>query len=332
MLIPHCDPLITRSWQGHISLEQTADYTRPWRLPVADRELYYPDLVDRAKTQAGIRLSFYSNTSRIAGRILPFEDNQPVDLYLDGVFHSNIPLAGQSQFAFENLHGGEHLVELWLPQRGDFALQYLELSDNASFTPYIDSRPRWVTYGSSITHCRNASSPSFTWPGIVARHQEWNHTNLGFGGHCHLDPLLACVIRDLPASYISICAGINIYGMASLNHRTFATSLIGFVRIIREKHPVTPILLISPIFSCHRETTPNAVGWTLQDYRNAVEEAVQRLRAHGDSHIHYLNGLELFDESLAHLLPDQLHPDAEGIRIMGQRFIEKGVPLLLEIK
>lgn len=332
MILPHCDPLIKRSWQGHISLEQTTDYTRPWRLPVADERLYYPDLVDRAKSQAGVRLAFYSNTNRIAGQILPFENNQLLDLYLDGAFHGSVDLAQSPQFAFENLPSGEHLIELWLPQRGDFALQYLELDSNASFNPYIDSRPRWVTYGSSITHCRNASSPSYTWPAIVARHQEWNHTNLGYGGHCHLDPLLACLIRDLPANYISICAGINIYGLSSLNSRTFVSALVGFVRIIREKHPETPILLISPIYSCDRETTPNAVGWTLQDYRNGVEEAVTRLRDHGDSHIHYLSGLEIFDESLAHLLPDNLHPDAEGIRIMGQRFIEKAVPLLLEIK
>lgn len=330
MILSHCDPLITRSWQGHISLEQTADYTRPWRLPFSDHTLYFPVHVDTGKTQAGVRLSFHSNTRHIAGRLLAFEANQLLDLYLDGTLHSSIDLANATTFAFENLPAGEHLVELWLPQRGDFALQQLELDDNATFTPYHDTRPRWITYGSSITHCRSAASPSETWPAIVARHQGWNHTNLGYGGQCHLDPLVACFMRDTPADCISICAGINIYGQPTLTSRTFATTLIGFVQILREKHPTTPILLISPIYSGERETKANPDGWTLQDYRVAVLDAVTRLREHGDAHIHYLSGLELFDKDLAHFLPDDLHPDAEGTKIMGQNFIKNAVPLLLK--
>ena len=36
--------------------------------------------------------------------------------------------------------------------------------------------------------------------------------------------------------------------------------------------------------------------------------------------IRYLDGLSLFGEADAHLLPDDLHPNTEGYRLMGQRF------------
>ena len=324
MNISHRDPRL--SWHGHISLEQTDEYTRPWRIPFEKRALFFPELAARAATQAGVRLSFYSDTRRLSGDIAPFGDAQNTDLYVDGEYFGTSDFADESTFAFENLPPGEKLLELWLPQRGDFALRQLKVDDGATLRPYEDARPRWVTYGSSITHCGTAASPSFTWPAVVARGRNLNLTCLGYGGQCHLDPQIACMMRDLPAEFLSIKAGINIYGSGSLNARSFGANLIGFVQILREKHKSTPLALISPIYSCERETTANAVGWTLQDYRDAVQQAAQTLQENGDENIVYISGLELFDDSLTHLLPDNLHPDADGYKLMGENFLQRAAP------
>lgn len=326
MHLPHNDPRI--SWHGHISLEQTDSHTRPWRIPYADRALYHPSLVQKAANPAGVRLAFHSTTRRLAGEILPAADNQSLDLFVDGQPFGTQDLAGAGSFAFADLPEGGKRIELWLPQAGDFALRRLEVDDGSQVSPDIDNRPRWITYGSSITQCKAAASPSQTWPALVARARGLNLLCLGFGGQCHLDVLIARTIRDLPADYLSICAGINIYGNGSLNARSFASSLIGCVQIIREKHPETPLALISPIFSRSRETAPNATGWTLQDYRDAVQETAALLREHGDRHIHYVSGLDLFDESVESLMPDGLHPGAEGYRQLGARFLERAAPVL----
>ena len=82
-------------------------------------------------------------------------------------------------------------------------------------------------------------------------------------------------------------------------------------------------MIISPIFSPPRENTRNAVGFTLDEMRQEVSEAVQAMKDQGDSNLHYVNGLELFGPDLAHLLPDDLHPNAEGYKIMGQNFVQK---------
>jgi len=315
-------------WHGAISLEKTAEYVRPWRIPFQDRALFPPAMLAAASTQAGVRLAFDSDTCRVAGEIVPLEGNQKLELFVNGCLVETVDLSGKDFFAFEGLEAGEKRLELWLPQRGDFALKRFEIDDNATLRPFEDSRPRWVTYGSSITHCRAASSPSRTWPGIVAQTQNWNHTNLGYGGQCHLDPQMARLIRDLPADYLSICAGINIYSGPSLNQRSFRPALIGTIQIIREKHPTTPLLVISPIYSHPRETNPNSQGWTLPDYRAAVEEAVETLRAHGDENVHYLSGLKIAGEECDPLMPDRLHPDAEGCEVMAQNFLRYAVPIL----
>ncbi|MBM2827335.1 MAG: family lipase [Dehalococcoidia bacterium] len=133
------------------------------------------------------------------------------------------------------------------------------------------------------------------------------------------------MMRDLPADFISMCVGINIYGQGSLGPRTFGPAIIGFVQILRERHPDTPLAVMSPIYSPPRETTPNVVGFTLRAMREEVAEAVAALQACGDHNIHYVDGLEVFGPELGHLLPDELHPNAEGYKIMGNNFLEKVV-------
>jgi lysophospholipase L1-like esterase len=165
----------------------------------------------------------------------------------------------------------------------------------------------------------------------VAREHGLNLTCLGYGGNCHLEPMIARMIRDLPADFISMKVGINIQGNGSLNLRTFGPAIIGFIEIIREKHPDTPFVVISPIFSPPREETPNAVGFNLQGMREEVAAAVSAIQAHGDSNVHYVDGLKLFGPEYDHLLPDQLHPDAQGYKVLGQNFLrEVAAPLFLK--
>ena len=235
------------SWPGAISLEHSDDWVMPWRLPHTQRDLFPPlALQERAAMPAGVRLAFRSSTTTITGEIVPQPDATAVDLAVDGRIHGSVPLAGRATFTFAGLAPGEKLIELWLPQIGTFRLRSLILSDGASLMPAEDTRPRWITYGSSISHCGEAASPAYTWPAIVARTHGLNLTCLGYGGNCHLEPMIARMIRDLPADFLSMKVGINIQGGNTLNERTFRAAIIGFVQIVREKHPDTPFAVISP--------------------------------------------------------------------------------------
>lgn len=317
--ISRTDPRLT--WLGAISVQHTPDWSLAWRAPYAQIDLHPPvDLQARMAMAAGVRLAFRSDTRTVAGAFVPVPEISAIDLCCNGEFIGSVPLEGRDAFLFDNLPAGEKLIELWLPQFGECKLCSLALDDGASLAAYTDERPHWITYGSSITQCRTAASPTQTWPAVVARARNFNLTCLGFGGQCHLEPMLARLIRDLPADYLSMCVGINIYGANSLSPRTFRAAIIGFVQIVREKHPDTPYVVMSPIYSPPRETTPNAVDFTLQAMRDEVAAAVDALRAAGDYKVHYVNGLEIFGPAYAHLLPDELHPDAEGYRLMGQHF------------
>ena len=309
-------------WQGIVSLEQTDNWVKPWRIPYQSQNLFHHQLCIRAAMPAGARIIFRSDTSYIGGEIEPQLEENQIDLYCDKTFIKSVSLQKKDRFLFSDLPSGNKLIELWLPQKGELRLKVIEVANDASLAPVKDSRPHWITYGSSITQCSAAESPSQTWPAIVARQLNLNLTCLGFGGQCHLDPIIAQLIRDLPADFISICAGINIYGSASLGPRAFRQALIGTVQTIREKHIDIPVVLISPIYSPPREKVKNAVGFTLEEMRVEVATAVEDLRTHGDQKLHYVDGLQLFGADLIEMLPDQLHPNAEGYKVLGKKFTQ----------
>ena len=296
----------------------------PWRILHDKLDLFPPEALQNAAAMpAGVRIAFHSDTTTLGGEVVPQTDGGLLDLYCNGEMTGSAGLDSVSRFDFDGLPPGEKLIELWLPQGSHFRLRSLELDGGASIAPFEDCRPRWLTYGSSITHCGGAERPSMTWPAIVAREHGLNLTCLGYGGNCHLEPMVARMMRDHPADFISMKVGINIYGHGSLNARTFRPAIFGFVRTVRDKHPDTPFVVISPIISPPRETTPNDVGLTLQAMREEVAAAVEALKAYGDLNLHYVDGLDLFGPELLHLLPDQVHPDSNGYKALAENFSQR---------
>ena len=167
---------------------------------------------------------------------------------------------------FDGLPSGDKTCELWLPHNAFVELRALVVDDGAALTAApADGRRRWVHYGSSISHCVEASEPAGTWPAVAARLAGVSLRNLGFGGQCHLDQFVARTIRDLPeVDIVSIKTGINIVNMDSMRERVFAPALHGFLDTIREGKPKVPIVVISPIYCPSAETRP---GPTVPDER-----------------------------------------------------------------
>ena len=57
--------------------------------------------------------------------------------------------------------------------------------------------------------------------------------------------------------------------------------------------------------------------------REEITKAVEAFKRRGDKNIYYVDGLKLFGPDLADHLPDQLHPDAEGYKILGENFLHE---------
>jgi len=319
-------------FEGAVSLQKGGDWIEALRYRREEKALHHESFVNCAITPAGVRIRFRTDSKRIGLRVLPLDEPDPrrFDLTLGNDLIETVELpAGAGDVLFSELEAGERTVEIWLSQNRLVRVRALLLDNGAKAEVDPDTRLRWVTYGSSITHCGAAHSPARTWPAVAARAHDLHLTCLGYGGNCQLEPLVAVMIRDLPADFITLKVGINIVG-GTLAERTFKTALMGAVRIIREKHPDTPLAVISPIISPPRETTPGSTGMTLCLMREQLEDAVQRLKSVGDPNISYFDGLELFGESLVQdYLPDMLHPNDDGYEVMGHRFADLVLPRLM---
>jgi lysophospholipase L1-like esterase len=342
------DPAAPVTIEGALDVRTKGGAVRPWRLPTDDLDLHHPMLVFMASLPAGVRLRLRTDSRTLTLHadhvsVPELEGWQPVyDLTVDGVLHQQQPAprhGGPATVTFTDLPGAlEQTVEVWLPNNRGVRLLRLDLDDGAAAERAPDDRPRWLVYGSSITHAMEARGPSRAWPAVAAapEHLDRHLTSLGVAGMCHLDPLVARAIaakRDV--DHLTFKLGINIHNGATLRERTFAPLVQGFLSTVRDGHPETPITIVSPILSPEREDDPNSTRTlldgsteqlqgelTLRHIRELLHDVVERRRRRGDGNITYLDGRELFgvDDDDLRLLPDGLHPDGDGQELMGRRY------------
>lgn len=315
------------SFDGAISLERVDGGIHPFRLLSDDRPLHDPGLIERADAASGVRMvvATDSTTAEVDVTLSHSGDAAYIDAVAGGELLDSqgaTPTGSVQTYRFENLPPGQKRLEFWLPQFGATTVHALRLAEAAKAEMFSDTRRRWISYGSSITMCRQAHSPARTWPATVARIRDLNLLNMGYGGQCHFDPLVARTIRDLPADFISLKLGINTHGASTFTSRSWAPAVIGFILTVRDGHPETPLLVCSPVFSRGHEDQPNRAGMTVVEMRSTLIDIVGKLRQRGDGNIHYLNGLELLgqDDIPQSYLPDNIHPNGDGYELIGKRF------------
>lgn len=311
------------TWAGAIDVEHAAGWSRGWRLPFGEIDLFPgAGLRDQAAMSTGIRLEFSTDATAIEAAAVPSGEEvvNPVDLVVDGSLVASAYPTADGLVDFPTLPPGEKSVELWLPQYGDFRLTRLTVNAEARIRPSVGTgRRRLITYGSSITQCRTAASPTQTWPALAAAALGMDLTCLGFGSECHLDPMIARLIRDRPADVVVTCLGVNIHSAGTFTERSLPPAVLGFLSTIRDGHATIPIVVVSPIVCPSREAAPGPGGMTLSQVRSIVEDAVRRLAEHGDDRIHLVHGPEVFGPEQAHRLGDGVHPDAAGyVHLAGQ--------------
>lgn len=170
-------------------------------------------------------------------------------------------------------------------------------------------QPRWLCYGDSVAEGWLATRPAFAWPAIAGRDQKLDHFNFGFAGSARGEIVSAEHIAELQADVISITHGTNCWQRIPHSTGMFREVTDAFLNVVRQGHPDTPILVVSPILRPDAEETPNRLGATLVDLREAMEEVVRRRIDAGDQRMRFVAGLPIVAEEQ---LADAIHPNDEG--------------------
>ncbi|KNB53967.1 GDSL-type esterase/lipase family protein [Streptomyces caatingaensis] len=370
-------PITADLVRGALELERTARGVLPHRLPARARaQCADPQLALVESQPSGVRLALRTAATAVELDVLatkrtftgiPPRPDGVYDLLVDGrpagsagVAVGNVltvdMVAGTAEHRpgppstvrFTGLPGGEKDVEIWLPHNE--ITELLALRTDAPVGPVPDrGRRTWLHHGSSISHGTDAASPTAIWPATAAARAGVELVNLGFGGSALLDPFTARTLRDTPADLISLKIGINLVNLDLMRRRAFGPAVHGFLDTIREGHPTTPLLVVSPLHCPVHEDTPGPGMPDMEALRagelrfvatgdpaetaqgkltlGVIREELSRIvaqRSADDPHLFHLDGRELYGEAdFAELpLPDGLHPDGAGHRRIGERFAE----------
>ncbi|AOR36384.1 lipase [Streptomyces fodineus] len=371
----HTTPLTPELLRGALDLERTAHGLLPHRLPARARaQCADPQLAMVESQPSGVRLVFRTRATTIELDTLPTKrvyvgapprPDGVYDLLVDGRPAGRGSVAGGNTLTidisagtserrpgeagtvrFAGLPDAVKVVEIWLPHNETTEL--IALRTDAPVEAVTDGDGKvWLHHGSSISHGTDATSPTSTWPALAASLGGVELINLGLGGSALLDPFTARALRDTPADLISLKLGINVVNADLMRLRAFGPAVHGFLDTIRDGHPDTPLLVVSPILCPMHEDTPgptvpdlDAPGEGRLRFRaggdpaekasgkltlGVVREELSRIvreRSAEDPHLHYLDGRELYGEAdFGDLpLPDGLHPDDAAHRRIGERF------------
>jgi lysophospholipase L1-like esterase len=213
---------------------------------------------------------------------------------------------GPGQATLE-LGGPGERVRIYLPEGMRPRIDALRALDG-SIAP-APRQPRWLCYGDSIAEGWIASAPALAWPSRVGRTQGLDVVNLGYAGSARGEIVSAEQIAELEADVISLAHGTNCWTRTPNSVDAFRSGVHAFVEVVRQGHPRTPIVAVSPILRPDAEQTPNRLGATLRDLRRTFEAVVQERIDAGDARLTLVSGAPLIRvEQLA----DGVHPGDAG--------------------
>ena len=351
--------------KGAAEIISTDSYVTFKRVPTATEAKHGHNFmaIDVASQGSGVRLDFDSSAS-ILELSLAFDfflwpglPETPVQLVLEvngaakevgmtNLRYVDFPsFSRKGELSFEKLKlelgepGVQKRVSLWFPHN---AITYISNFDlDGQVSRRISDQPKWVHYGSSISHSGEADFPTGVWPVVAGKALGLDVVNIGLGGNAFADPYMCDVILKHDPEYVSLKLGINSVNAAAHTLRTFIPAVYGLIEALVKNKPDLKVLLISPIFCPPHEdgfgptifdmekrkatANPNPApemvpsNLNLKRIRAALEKIAENLRAAGVN-ISYLSGLELINEADAHYLEDDLHPNSDGYALMGNRF------------
>jgi hypothetical protein len=185
--------------------------------------------------------------------------------------------------------------------------------------PRAAGRKPIVFYGTSITQGASASRPGMAHPAILGRVLDRPVVNLGFSGNGRMELNVTEFIAELdPAVFVLDC-------LPNMTAKDVEERTEPCVKLLRSKHPSTPILLV--------EDRNYPDGFLIPSRRERNETSHTALRAVYDrlqntkTHLHYLKADDLLGDD-GEATTDGSHPSDLGFVRQAQVF-EKALRRIL---
>jgi len=271
-------------FEGAVSVQDEGSWAMPWRID-RDRIHLFPGISGRgAGDAAGVRLAFMTDSTELRLMVEDFQPRQTFSLYVDGLFIQDVRVQQASgEVLFDPLPPGNKRIEIETDHRYPLKLKTVEVDNGAKISVSPINRKSWIHYGGFFGRATVVSRPRKVWAAMVSKKLNLRLTNLCFDGPVRFEPMIACMIRDLPAvDFITV--GVE-WGPGDeiLEPSMLLDNMIGWLHIIREKHPEVPVAFISPMVERHRGVI-----------EKTILQAVSACRAAGDAWVFSVDGTEIY--------------------------------------
>ena len=293
-----------------------------------------PDVLTLAGCTAGGQLRFRTDSSRIVLSVRTVSEaytpgRSGFDLYTGELgrelfWNSARPDPGKTEYISELFHvSGRQLREFRLnfPLYNGVAELSVGLDEDASVLPPVPLpvKKPVVIYGTSITQGGCASRAGSAFTNQLSRRLQAEFLNFGFSGNGQNEPEVAGLLAEIeePAMFI-IDSEAN-----SISAELVRERVPQFLAILREKHPLVPIVIVTKVPYGPRYAGEIPV---LKEEFRSIYEARKRA---GDRNIHFVDGTEFWTGSdYTENTIDGAHPTDLGFTLMADKLEPVLRPLL----
>ncbi|SFI69158.1 SGNH/GDSL hydrolase family protein [Planctomicrobium piriforme] len=184
----------------------------------------------------------------------------------------------------------ERSYQLYLPLYNGTESLKIGVPEGEVLTPVAPRTEKpLLFYGTSITHGASASRPGMPHPAILGRRLNLPVINLGFSGNGRMEKEVGEFLVELdPAVFVIDC-------LPNMQAREVQERAAPLVRQIRQARPETPIVLVEDRTYANTPFLPDRQR-RHELSRQALQQALQELRAEGVAKLWYIEGDKLLGE------------------------------------
>lgn len=313
------------------------------RLPASSEGVVRKEVWNLSRNSTGLMIRFRTNSPQITVRYgvtserhgmhhMPATGASGVDLYAISVDGEERWCAGKYSFgdtiryAFSNLIETEDYLKkgreyrLYLPLYNGVKWLEIGVEENSTLDPLKvrDDKPI-VVYGTSIAQGACASRPGMAWTSILGRKMDRPLINLAFSGNGRLEEPVLKSIAEIDAKVFILDCLPNLVNAKDHPDEEVARRLKLAVKMLREKHPRTPIVIAE--HAGYTEEAMNAVRKASYERLNKVAQATfQELKSEGNQLL-YLVSKDSFKQSIETTV-DGTHQNDLGMMLYAEGYEE----------
>lgn len=211
---------------------------------------------------------------------------------------------------FENQPVKDKLVVINFPLYASVEIVYFGIDEDKYIKmpkEDLSKNHKIVIYGTSITQGGCASRPGLLYTNILSRHLKGEFINFGFSGNAFGENVFAKIMAEIN----DVTMFIIDYEANGGTNGKLALTLEDFINTIREKHPLTPIVIVSRIKYLFDDLNEeqNKKREQIRLFQANVVKKYQKLN---DDHIYYINGQKLLGKKYDEYTIDSIHPNDLG--------------------